>query len=276
MRIRHLAWLALALLASAPAAAQTLTITLKADIRGTNPGVNRDDDTDVVTLHMVEGLVAYRENGTVGPLLAEAVELSEDGRTYTFRLRKGLKFHNGADLTAEDAVWSWNRYMDPKTEWRCLSEFDGRGSVKVEAVAAPDPHTVTMRISKPYALFLDSLARSDCGSAAVIHKDSLNPDGSWKAPVGTGPFKFGEWKRGQQITLARYDGYVSPSGEARDGFTGKKKVLVDEVRFLVVPDASTVKAGLQAGRLDIAEIAEADIPELSKSESVKVLIGSTG
>jgi peptide/nickel transport system substrate-binding protein len=217
MRLRHLLWLAAALLASAPAAAETLTNRAQGRHPGPKTGRQPRRRHRRVTLHMVEGLVAYRENGTVGPLLAEKVELSDDGRTYTFRLRKNLKFHNGAELTAEDAVWSWNRYMDPKTEWRCLSEFDGRGSVKVEAVAAPDPQTVTMRINKPYALFLDSLARSDCGSAAVIHKDSLNPDGSWKAPVGTGPFKFGEWKRGQQITLTRYEGYVSPPARRATG-----------------------------------------------------------
>jgi hypothetical protein len=276
MKIGHAMWLGLGLLGSGPAVAQSVTVALKADIRGTNPGVNRDDDTDAVTLHMVEGLVAYREGGTVGPLLAEKVDLSEDGRTYTFRLRKGVKFHNGADMTSADVVWSWNRYMDPKIEWRCLSEFDGRGAVKVEAVEAPDPHTVTMRISKPNALFLDSLARTDCGMAAVIHKDSLNPDGSWKAPVGTGPFRFGEWKRGQEVVLTRFDGYVSPPGEKRDGFTGQKKALVQEARFLVVPDSSTVKAGLESGRVDIAEIVDSDIPELEKSKNVKVLLGSTG
>jgi peptide/nickel transport system substrate-binding protein len=112
--------------------------------------------------------------------------------------------------------------------------------------------------------------------AAVIHKDSLNPDGSWKAPVGTGPFRFGEWKRGQEVVLTRFDGYVSPPGEKRDGFTGQKKALVQEARFLVVPDSSTVKAGLESGRVDIAEIVDSDIPELEKSKTVKVLLGSTG
>ncbi len=276
MRIGHALCLGLGLLASGPVAAQSITVALKADIRGTNPGVNRDDDTDAVTLHMVEGLVAYREGGTVGPLLAEKVDVSEDGRTYSFRLRQGVKFHNGTEMTSADVLWSWNRFMDPKTEWRCLSEFDGRGAVKVEAVEAPDPHTVTMKIDKPNALFLDSLARTDCGMAAVLHKDSLNPDGSWKAPVGTGPFKFGEWKRGQEIILSRFDGYVSPPGDKRDGFTGQKKALVQEARFLVVPDSSAVKAGLEAARIDIAEIVDSDIPDLEKSKNVRVLLGSTG
>ncbi|MFX8616583.1 ABC transporter substrate-binding protein, partial [Acinetobacter baumannii] len=85
--------------------------------RSTNPGVNRDNTTDGVVLNMVEGLVGYRENGTVAPLLAKSVDLSEDGLTYTFQLRDGVKFHNGAPLTSADVLWSWQRYMDPKTDW---------------------------------------------------------------------------------------------------------------------------------------------------------------
>jgi peptide/nickel transport system substrate-binding protein len=76
--------------------------------------------------------------------------------------------------------------------------------------------------------------------------------------------------------LSRFDGYVSPPGDKRDGFTGQKKALVQEARFLVVPDSSAVKAGLEAARIDIAEIVDSDIPDLEKSKNVKVLLGSTG
>src|SRR4051812_4387981 len=96
---------------SAPVAAQSVTVAVAADLRSNNPGVNRDDNTDDFALQIVEGLVAYREDGTVAPLLAETVETSADGRTYTFKLRDGVTFHNGAPLTSADVLWSWNRYM---------------------------------------------------------------------------------------------------------------------------------------------------------------------
>lgn len=265
----RIAWLPLALaLCAAPAAASTLTVALNADIRSTDPGVNRDDNTDGVVLNMVEGLVAYRENGTVGPLLAESFDLSPDGLTYTFHLRHGVKFHNGAEMTSADVLWSWARETDPKTGWRCLADVDGRAGLKVEAVQAPDPYTVTMRVNHPTALFLDTLARTDCGMAAVLHKDSVKADGSWDRPIGTGPFKFGSWTRGQSLTLTRFEGYVSPAGAKMDGYTGRKEPLVDDVKMVVVPDPATAKAGLMSGALDVAQVLDTDIAEFKAGKAV--------
>lgn len=260
----------------AAASARPLTIVLNADIRSTNPGVNRDGNTDGVMLNIVEGLVGYGADGLVKPLLAERVALSDDGLTYTFTLRSGLRFHNGAPLTSTEVLWSWERYMMPATDWRCRSAFDGRDGLKVVSASAPDPLTFVMRIDKPQALFLDSLARTDCAMAGIIHPDSLNADGSWKSPVGTGPYKLAGWTRGQQVSLRRFEDYVSPPGEAPDGATGKKEALVDDVRFLVVPDASTIKAGLASGALDIAKVQNIDVPEIMKDKRLSIAEDLTG
>lgn len=263
---------AFALLALAsPATAQTINVALNADIRSTNPGVNRDDNTDAVVLHMVEGLVGYRENGAVAPLLAEKVTTSADGLTYTFTLRKGVKFHNGAELTSADVIWNWTRYMDPKTDWRCRSEFDGRIGMKVTGVSAPDSSTVVMTLEKPSALFLDTMARTDCAMVAIIHKDSLKPDGSFDRPIGTGPFMLGDWRRGEFVSLKRFEGYVSPPGDKRDGYVGRKRALVPEVKFLAIADGATVKAGLISGALHVADIPDADMPEMRKVPNLQVL-----
>lgn len=269
---RFLASAAALALSAGTLQAQTLTAVLNADIRSTNPGVNRDGNTDSVVLHMVEGLVGYAEDGSVGPLLAEKVEISPDGKTYTFRLRKGVKFHNGATMTSADVLWSWTRYMDPKTDWRCLSDFDGRNGLKVEKISAPDADTVVMEINAPNGLFLDSLARADCGGTAVLHKDSVKADGSWDKPIGTGPFMLGEWKRAQSVQLLAFDQYVSPKGDKRDGYIGSKRPLVKEARFMVIPDAATVKAGLIAGSLDMALMPESDVPDLKKAANLALAI----
>ena len=266
--IRALALAVCVAVPAGPVLADTITVALNADIRSSEPGVNRDDNTDGVVLNVVEGLVAYRENGSVGPLLAEAVDLSPDGLTYTFRLRHGVKFHNGEPLTAAEVLWSWARYTEPKTGWRCLADVDGRSGPRVTAVAAPDPFTVTMRIDHPSALLLDTLARTDCGMAGILHRSSLRPDGTWDKPIGTGPFKFGGWTRGQSITLAKFDGYTSPPGDKPDGYTGRKQPLADEIRMVVVPDAATAKAGLLSGALDVAQVLKTDIAEFRAGKAV--------
>lgn len=258
-----------ALLASqAWAQSDTLRLRLRSDIRSTDPGVNRDGPTDGVVQHMVEGLVAYREDTSVGPLLAEKFDVSGDGKTYTFTLRPGVTFHNGAKLAADDVVWSWKRYLDPATNWRCLSEFGG-GVAKLESVQKKDDRTVVFTFDRPSALILPTMARVDCGGAAVTHRDSLGADGKWRAPVGTGPFKLGEWRRGQFIELLRFDGYTSRS-EPRDGYTGAKKATLAKVRFITIPDAAASKAAMLSGAIDLDfDIESLDLAELRKQPDLK-------
>ncbi|PTM40084.1 ABC transporter substrate-binding protein [Bosea sp. 124] len=263
-------------LLASPTLAQSLTVAVQADVRSINPGVNRDDGTDDFVLQMVEGLVGYDDGGTPQPLLAEKIDLSADGKTYSFTLRKGVKFHNGAELTSADVLWSWNRYMDPKTEWRCASDFDGRSGLKVEGVETPDAQTVVMKLDKPNALFLDSMARTDCAMTAILHKDSVKADGAFDKPIGTGPYKFGEWKRGEYFTMTAYEGYASPKTDGKaDGYVGSKRPLLKDVKFLVVKDPATVKAGLISGALDLSEILPSDVAEIRKLPKLEVVTAAT-
>ena len=267
------AFAAAACLAASPAAwaaSDTLTIRLSSDIRSSDPGINRDGDTDAVVLHIVEGLVAYREDTSVGPLLARSVETSADGRVYTFRLREGVKFQNGSPLAAQDVLFAWARYMDPKNNWRCRPEYVAGGASAVAKVEAPDPQTVAFTLEKPSALFLATLARPDCGETAIYHRDSLDADGAWREPIGTGPYRLAEWRRGQFVDLVRNEAYAALPGE-RDGHTGRKAALVEKVRFLVVPDTATAKAALLSGRVDILyATASADVPEFRARKDIAV------
>jgi len=251
-----------------------IVVAQPADIRSTNPGVNRDNTTDGVILNVVEGLVGYHENGSVGPLLAKSINVSPDGLTYTFKLRAGVKFHNGDAMTSADVLWSWNRYMNPKTDWRCLSDFDGRSGTKVLSATAPDAQTFVLKIDKPSAIFLDNLARTDCAMAAVISKKSVKEDGSWDKPIGTGPYKFDEWKRGEYVTLSAFADYQSPPGNKPDGYLGLKKPQIPQVKFLDVPDMSTSKAGLQSGAIDAGQITSSDVKELKANRNLNVIIPS--
>ena len=264
--------LGLCLAGAMPAVAQqtVLRIALSNDIRSVDPGLNRDGNTDSVVMHMVEGLVTYREDTTVGLMLAKSVDVSPDGKTYTFKLREGVKFHNGETLTADDVLFTWNRFMDPKNNWRCLPDYNGLGQATVESVTAPDPMTVVYKLKQPSTIFLATLAKVDCGGTAVWHRSSLDADGKIKAPIGTGPFKFGEWKRGEYIELVKFDGYSALPGE-RDGNTGNKTAYVDKVRFMVIPDQQANKAALLSGAIDvISGASESDVAEFRKNKDLKV------
>ena len=262
----------LATFAGAAAGQSVLRVHQDADIRSSDPGVNRDANTDYVVLHVVEGLVGYNAKGEPRPLLAEKIDLSDDKLTYTFHLRTGVTFHNGEPLTAQDVVWSWNRYLDPKTGWRCIADFDGRVGLKIEEVTAIDPMTVAIRINRPTPLFLDSIARNDCGMTAITHRSSLKEDGTWRAPVGTGPFKFDEWKRREYIKLTAFSQYANREGKP-DGFVGSKRPLVDEVRFIVISDPSTAKTALSSGAIDIMpKMPYSEISEFKDSANIGVSV----
>lgn len=234
------------------AAAAVLHVALNADILSTDPGVLRDENTDAVLLHVAEGLVAPRHDGSIAPMLAQSWTVSPDGRTYTFALRHGVTFHNGAPMTSADVVWSLERYLSPATHWRCLGEFTDSGIARVVTVAAPDAYTVRVTLDRPAPLFLTTLARPDCGQTAILQRASVGADGSWRAPVGTGPFELAAWKRNQYIDLVRFPGYQPAPGPA-DGDAGGKHALVDEVRFEIIPDDSAAVAALLRGSLDILD-----------------------
>ena len=253
------------MLSASPARAgqDLLRLRLNADIRSIDPGTNRDGNTDAIQTHLFEGLVAFREDASVGPMLAKTIAVSPDGRTYTFVLRDGLRFSNGAAVTSADVLFDWVRYTNPATGWRCLPEVDGRGAVKVTGVTATDDKTVVFTLEKPSALFLATLARPDCGSAGLFSRASLGPDGGWQKPITTAPFKLGEWKRGEYIDLLRNDNYVAMPG-ARDGLAGGKSVGVARVRYVIIADDATAKAALLAGNIDIMpDVQSSDVPDLA-------------
>jgi peptide/nickel transport system substrate-binding protein len=105
-------------------AATAIRVAANAEIRSTNPGVNRDANTDGVMLHIVEGLVGYKDDGTPAPLLAQSINISKDGKTYTFKLRPGVKFHNGAPWSGRGSATS----IPPPSGCACRSSTARRAS----------------------------------------------------------------------------------------------------------------------------------------------------
>ncbi|WP_010140195.1 ABC transporter substrate-binding protein [Oceanicola sp. S124] len=243
------------------AVAETLNVQLASDIRSSRPGVNRDALSDNVALSVGEGLVAFGEGGNILPMLAESWTVSEDGTVYTFTLREGRTFHNGAEVTAELVKQSWEATM-AAPEFNCAGFFDGTRGARVTGIEAPDARTVVITLDQPEAMFLKNTAQSQCGGMAITHPDSFAADGTWDHPVGTGPFTFGEWRRGQSVVLEKYADY-QPLDGGIDGFGGHKEALVDTVNLVVTPDRATAIAALRSGDLDV-------VPFLSTSEAAEL------
>lgn len=258
------------------ASADTLNVAMAGDIRSTNFGVNRDGNTDTVLAHIVEGLVAYRDDLSVGPLLAQSWTVSEDGRVYTFTLRDGAVFHNGEPVTAADVVWSWERFLDEDTGFLCRRWYNGEGGTGIEItdIEALDDRTVAFTLAEPNGLFLARMAHMVC-LTGIIHPDSVSADGEWINPIGTGPFTLGEWRSGQYVELNRFEDYV-PVDAPADGYSGAREALVDSFRFTVISDPAAAKIAVLAGDIDVLPGLDLNaVPEVEATGTIEVQIVST-
>ena len=149
MRRFTVACLSMLAVATPVRAESVLRTMVTTDIRGLMPGISPDDNTGTVLQNIYEGLVAWRADGTVAPMLAKEITTSEDGLTYNFTLRDGVTFHNGAPLTSREVAWTWARFLDPKGGWPCRANFDGTRQIKVLAVETPSPLQVVRPADRP-------------------------------------------------------------------------------------------------------------------------------
>lgn len=192
-----------------------------------------------VAMLFFETLITRDENNAIIPELASDYSESSDGLTYTFKLRSGIRFHNGQPLTAADAVASIERYR----------RVGGNRSIldKVTAIAAPDPMTVTITLSQRVPTFLEDF--SAFGTPIVILPASERDKEANKiAFIGTGPFKFVEWVPDSHVTLERYADYQPDTRfEKASGFGGYKQVCFDRVSIRIVKEDGARVAGLEAG-----------------------------
>lgn len=194
-----------------------------------DPMVSTADLVGTITQHVFETLYTFDKSWKVTPLLADALPtISADGKQYTIALRAGVKFHDGSDLTAEDAVASLKRWMKLASRGKQAAGF-------IESVEAAGPSSLKITLKQPYAPLMSLLAFNN--SAAIIIS-AKKQDEPMKEFIGTGPYMLKERKADQYIQLVRFAGYKPREG-AGDGYGGARRPLLDEVRFVPVPDANT-------------------------------------
>lgn len=203
-----------------------------------------DGESIKVTQNIYETLLNFNEEDTtVEAGLAKEWEVSEDGLTYTFHLQEGVKFHDGTDFNAEAVVKNFERWSNGAEEefYYYTSMFKAEGQNIISKVEATDDLTVVMTLSRPQAPFLKNIAMAVFGIASPTAFEA-NPDTFGENPVGTGPFKFVEWKRNESITLAKNEDYWQE---------GLPKL--DKVIFRSIPDNSARLNALTTGEIDLAD-----------------------
>ena len=185
---------------------------------------------EVVHYNILEGLTKINVDGSITPLLAESWVMDADGKAYTFKLRKGVKFQDGARFDSAAVKFSFDRAKAEK------STNKAKGAVfnNIAHISTPDAHTVVLVLNNPDGNFLFRMGEN---TAVILHPSTA--DTAATKPVGTGPYKLENWSKGSAITLSKWDAY-------RDAANVKLK----RVTFRFINDASAQVAALLAGDID--------------------------
>lgn len=231
----------------------TLRVGLSADPAELDPHKTSLTAAWHVIEHVYNTLVATNAALEPVPSLAESWEISEDGLTYTFAIRQGVKFHNGRDLVAGDVKYSYERIADPETASPAAPDLDS-----VESVEAPDDATVVITLKGADSSFLAKLMGS---SLAIVPQEVVEAEGDlMNTMVGTGPFKFVEYIPNSMLTV-----------EANGDYFEEGLPYLDGIEFQIVPDNTARTTALTSGTVDFIEYAPAqDMPIFEGDSSVVV------
>jgi peptide/nickel transport system substrate-binding protein len=254
----------------APKAGGELRIAYQAQPPTLDPHVTTSQAAATIGRNVFETLVTVDSNYRIQPMLADSWEQSADGTTITFRLRNGIHFHDGKEMTAEDVVASMNRWIEISSA--------GKDHFKGARFEVKDAGTVVLQLAQPTSTVMPMLAYGGGGYPAIMPKELVDaaPAEGVKEFVGTGPFMLKEWKQDQHIHLTKYADYRTRS-EPADGLAGKKEALVDDILFIFTPDTSTQVAGLLTGEYDVAaDVSYDSVQQLESNPGIEVQVMPTG
>jgi ABC-type transport system substrate-binding protein len=232
---------------SAPARRTLIDSRDTYDPRSLDPALSTDVPTGRAVAYVFDGLTRFTPDAKVVPGLAKSWDLTPDGLTYTFHLRSGVKFHDGRPLTAKNVLSSFQRVLDPATKggrgWplypiKGAEDYAaGKGGQSISGLAAPNDTTVVITLKEPLSIFPKLLAMP----VASIIPDNPGSDFGQK-PIGTGPWKFVEWKHDDYLRFAKNPDY----------FDGPPRT--DSLMARIIPEASTATAEFEAGNVDVLNV----------------------
>ncbi len=242
---------------AAQAARDDVTVGMRLEPPGLDPTTGAAAAISQITLYNVyEGLTKINNDGKVEPLLAKSWEVSDDNLTWTFHLVKGVKFHDGSDFDASDVKFTFERNQGKNSQNKRKERFDNMASIET-----PDPYTVVIRLKRNAPDFLFGLGES---TAVIVDPASAATNAT--KPVGTGPFKFVKWIKGDSVTLEKFPGYRNAD-----------KIRLNKVVFRFINDAAAQVAALKAGDIDVLPIGPAPetLADFEADPNFVVLKGTT-
>lgn len=211
-----------------------------------NPAIDEHGEINIL---LFDGLMAHdRENNPV-PRIAQSYEIDKASNTYTFKLKKGIKWHDGAELTAKDVKFTFEAIMNPDNQSENASNYED-----VESIEIIDDYTVAFKLSAPNYAFLEYMTMAILPEHLLNGKD-MQKDEFFRNPVGTGPYRLKSWDEGQAIILEKNEDYFMVAPD------------IDEIIFKIVPDDSAKALQLKTGELDMAQVTPKDeksLREVSK------------
>ena len=235
--------------AMTPQKGGALTVAYKDDLATLDPAIGYDWTNWPAEKLVFDGLLDYDSGTTIMPRLAESLpEVNADATVYTFKLREGVKFHNGRELVADDVIYSITRVLDPKTGSpgagfyigiKGAQEFVDGSATSVEGIRALDPSTVQFTLSAPDVTFLNKIALN---FAFIVPKEEVEKAGEnfGHAPVGTGPFAFKQWVSGQHLVFERNPSYF---------YEGRPYLDTLTIQVGVAPDVALLR--LEKGEIQL-------------------------
>ena len=210
---------------------------------------------EVVYANVFEGLMLIGSDGNEYPALAEKVDVSPNGKTYTFTLRKGVTFHDGTPFTSATAKFSLDRARGPNSVNAGKRLFE-----PIDTVETPAPDKLVVTLKQPVGSFLYHM-----GSADAIIVAPATADNNKQLPIGTGPFKFDRWAKGDRIEFSRFDKYWG------------KKASFSKLTFRIIPDAQAQVAALKTGDVDAFPLmgAPETLNEFKADPRFQIVVGQT-